>query len=299
MVATRDIEPNLAGGHRPLRVGVYSSRNSGLFMDIFDALRQVRSSATQDNPLEEAARAFAALIDLGELSSASRAKSAASKRGDLTVPTRGPIFFFLNPPLAASVCVPIAGNGGLWDVASQRSLLDISLCLFHLASIRAFPHRSGLFLAFRGFMEGRAFHGNRTRCWHSGLWRALRYLFSPPHDSQARCICASRGCSSRAIALVSGSPYKVFQGQTATSDEGLPATSRIPLLGCFWGYAARDSGAGGAACSSALKWPLGASTASRGFCIVKVFPSGPLQRYLHALCGEGCNGHRLSRDCNR
>jgi hypothetical protein len=289
-----DIEPDTMTGDIITVAGrVYSSRNSGMFMDIHDASGKVQIFSHKDTT-PEAARDLLPLIDLGDIIGVT-GEVRRTKRGELTVNAH-------EITMLTKSLLPMPEKWhGLSDIELRYRKRHLDILTNEDSKLR-FQQRSKIVSGIRRFMEDEGFMEIETPMLHSVYGGATAEPFKTHHNTLKLDMylrIAPELYLKRA--LVSGLTDKVFEVNRNFRNEGVSTrhNPEFTMLECYWAYAdyedimgsgrtaVREAGAGGPRHHRDRLWRAAA------------FLQGPLQAGGDARCGQGRDRHRFPRDRNR
>ena len=227
-----DIEPDVETGDTVTVAGrVYSSRNSGMFMDIHDASGKVQIFSHKDTT-PEAAREMLPMIDIGDIIGVT-GKVRRTKRGELTINAEE-----ITMLTKSLLPMPEKWNGiSDVEIRYRKRHLDI---LSNEESKLRFQQRSKIISGIRRFMEAEGFlevetpmlqtvYGGATadpfKTYHNTLKMDM-YLRIAPELFLKR-------------TLVSGLSDKVFEVNRNFRNEGVSTrhNPEFTMLECYWAYA--------------------------------------------------------------
>lgn len=227
-----DIEPDTLTGDIVTVAGrVYSSRNSGMFMDIHDASGKVQIFSHKETT-PEAARDLLPLIDLGDIIGVT-GEVRRTKRGELTVNAH-------EITMLTKSLLPMPEKWhGLSDIELRyrKRHLDI---LSNPDSKLRFQQRSKIVSGIRRFMEDDGFMEIETPMLHSVYGGATAEPFKTHHNTLKLDMylrIAPELYLKRA--LVSGLTDKVFEVNRNFRNEGVSTrhNPEFTMLECYWAYA--------------------------------------------------------------
>ncbi|MBW3096399.1 lysine--tRNA ligase [Pseudohoeflea coraliihabitans] len=210
---------------------VFSSRNSGMFMDLHDASGKIQIFTHKDYA-DEDARDLLALIDIGDIIGVT-GMVRRTKRGELTVNTH-------QITMLTKSLLPMPEKWhGLADIEQRyrRRHLDI---MTNEDSKRRFQQRSQIISGIRRFMESEAFMEVETPMLHTVYGGATADPFRTHHNTLKLDMflrIAPELYLKRA--LVSGLADKVFEINRNFRNEGVSTrhNPEFTMMECYWAYA--------------------------------------------------------------
>lgn len=210
---------------------VYSSRNSGMFMDIHDASGKIQIFSHKDVTPEEA-RNMLPLIDLGDIIGVT-GTVRRTKRGELSINAR-------EITMLTKTLLPMPEKWhGVSDIEIRYRKRHLDIMTNEESKLR-FQQRSKIVLGIRHFMEGEGFlevetpmlqtvYGGATadpfKTFHNTLKQDM-YLRIAPELFLKR-------------TLVSGLSDKVFEINRNFRNEGVSTrhNPEFTMMECYWAYA--------------------------------------------------------------
>jgi lysyl-tRNA synthetase class 2 len=227
-----DIEPDTMTGDIITVAGrVYSSRNSGMFMDIHDASGKVQIFSHKDTT-PEAARDLLPLIDLGDIIGVT-GEVRRTKRGELTVNAH-------EITMLTKSLLPMPEKWhGLSDIELRYGKRHLDILTNEDSKLR-FQQRSKIVSGIRRFMEDEGFMEIETPMLHSVYGGATAEPFKTHHNTLKLDMylrIAPELYLKRA--LVSGLTDKVFEVNRNFRNEGVSTrhNPEFTMLECYWAYA--------------------------------------------------------------
>jgi lysyl-tRNA synthetase class 2 len=227
-----DIEPDTMTGDIITVAGrVYSSRNSGMFMDIHDASGKVQIFSHKDTT-PEAARDLLPLIDLGDIIGVT-GEVRRTKRGELTVNAH-------EITMLTKSLLPMPEKWhGLSDIELRYRKRHLDILTNEDSKLR-FQQRSKIVSGIRRFMEDEGFMEIETPMLHSVYGGATAEPFKTHHNTLKLDMylrIAPELYLKRA--LVSGLTDKVFEVNRNFRNEGVSTrhNPEFTMLECYWAYA--------------------------------------------------------------
>jgi lysyl-tRNA synthetase, class II len=227
-----DIEPDTLTGDIITVAGrVYSSRNSGMFMDLHDASGKVQIFSHKDTTPEEA-RALLPLIDMGDIIGVT-GEVRRTKRGELTVNAH-------EITMLTKSLLPMPEKWhGLSDIELRYRKRHLDILSNEDSKLR-FQQRSKIVSGIRRFMEDEGFMEIETPMLHSVYGGATAEPFKTHHNTLKLDMylrIAPELYLKRA--LVSGLTDKVFEVNRNFRNEGVSTrhNPEFTMLECYWAYA--------------------------------------------------------------
>jgi lysyl-tRNA synthetase class 2 len=210
---------------------VYSSRNSGMFMDIHDASGKIQIFSHKDTTPEEA-RSLLPLIDLGDIIGVTGAVRR-TKRGELTINAA-------EITMLTKTLLPMPEKyHGLSDIETRyrKRYLDI---MSNDDSKLRFQQRSRIVSGIRRFMETDGFMEVETPMLHPVYGGATAEPFKTHHNTLKLDMflrIAPELYLKRV--LVSGLTDKVFEINRNFRNEGVSTrhNPEFTMMECYWAYA--------------------------------------------------------------
>ncbi|MDF1609226.1 lysine--tRNA ligase [Hoeflea sp. YIM 152468] len=227
-----DIEPDTLTGDIITVAGrVYSSRNSGMFMDIHDASGKVQICSHKDTTPQQA-RDLLPLIDLGDIIGVT-GEVRRTKRGELTVNAH-------EITMLTKSLLPMPEKWhGLSDIELRYRKRHLDIMANEESKLR-FQQRSKIVSGIRHFMEDEGFMEIETPMLHSVYGGATAEPFKTHHNTLKLDMylrIAPELYLKRA--LVSGLTDKVFEVNRNFRNEGVSTrhNPEFTMLECYWAYA--------------------------------------------------------------
>lgn len=227
-----DIEPDTLTGDIITVAGrVYSSRNSGMFMDIHDASGKVQIFSHKDTTPQEA-RDLLPLIDMGDIIGVT-GEVRRTKRGELTVNAQ-------EITMLTKSLLPMPEKWhGLSDIEQRYRKRHLDILTNEDSKLR-FQQRSKIVSGIRRFMEDDGFMEIETPMLHSVYGGATAEPFKTHHNTLKLDMylrIAPELYLKRA--LVSGLTDKVFEVNRNFRNEGVSTrhNPEFTMLECYWAYA--------------------------------------------------------------
>lgn len=226
-----DIAPDTETGDHVIVAGrVYSSRNSGMFIDLRDASGKIQIFTHKDFA-DEASRELLASIDLGDIIGVEGAVRR-TKRGELTVNTK-------TITMLCKTLRPMPEKyHGLTDIETRyrKRYLDI---MANEDSRARFRQRSAILSGIRRFMENDGFMEVETPMMHSVYGGATAEPFKTHHnalDLDMYLRIAPELYLKRL--LVGGLSDKVFEINRSFRNEGISTrhNPEFTMLEAYWAY---------------------------------------------------------------
>ncbi|MDO9415285.1 lysine--tRNA ligase [Pararhizobium sp.] len=226
------LEPDTESGDTVTVAGrVYSSRNSGMFMDIHDASGKVQIFSHKDTA-PDAARALLPMIDIGDIIGVT-GPVRRTKRGELTINAQ-------EITMLTKTLLPMPEKyHGLSDIETRyrKRYLDI---LSNDESKLRFQQRSKIVSGIRRFMENDGFMEVETPMLHPVYGGATAEPFKTHHNTLKLDMylrIAPELYLKRV--LVSGLTDKVFEVNRNFRNEGVSTrhNPEFTMMECYWAYA--------------------------------------------------------------
>jgi lysyl-tRNA synthetase class 2 len=210
---------------------VYSSRNSGMFMDIHDAGGKIQIFSHKDTAPEEA-RALLPMIDIGDIIGVTGVVRR-TKRGELTISAREIIM------LTKSLLPMPEKWHGLSDIELRYRKRHLDIMTNEESKLR-FQQRSRIVSGIRRFMENDGFMEVETPMLHSVYGGATAEPFKTHHNTLKLDMylrIAPELFLKRT--LVSGLTDKVFEINRNFRNEGVSTrhNPEFTMMECYWAYA--------------------------------------------------------------
>jgi len=226
------IEPDTLTGDIITVAGrVFSSRNSGMFMDIHDASGKVQIFSHKDTTPQEA-RDLLPLIDMGDIIGVT-GEVRRTKRGELTVNAH-------EITMLTKSLLPMPEKWhGLSDIEQRYRKRHLDILTNEDSKLR-FQQRSKIISGIRRFMEDDGFMEIETPMLHSVYGGATAEPFKTHHNTLKLDMylrIAPELYLKRA--LVSGLTDKVFEVNRNFRNEGVSTrhNPEFTMLECYWAYA--------------------------------------------------------------
>jgi len=227
-----DIEPETETGDIVTVAGrVYSSRNSGMFIDLHDASGKVQIFTHKDYA-SQASRELLELIDIGDIIGVT-GLVRRTKRGELTVNTHEIIM------LTKSLLPMPEKWHGLSDIEQRYRKRHLDILTNEDSKLR-FRQRSQIVSGIRRFMEDDGFMEVETPMLHSVYGGATAEPFKTHHNTLKLDMflrIAPELFLKRT--LVSGLTDKVFEINRNFRNEGVSTrhNPEFTMMECYWAYA--------------------------------------------------------------
>ena len=226
------LEPDTESGDIVTVAGrVYSSRNSGMFMDLHDASGKIRIFSHKDTTPEEA-RALLPMIDLGDIIGVTGAVRR-TKRGELTINAH-------EITMLTKTLLPMPEKyHGLADIELRYRKRHLDILTNEESKLR-FQQRSKIVSGIRRFMENDGFMEIETPMLHSVYGGATAEPFKTHHNTLKLDMylrIAPELFLKRT--LVSGLTDKVFEINRNFRNEGVSTrhNPEFTMMECYWAYA--------------------------------------------------------------
>ncbi|MCY0096656.1 lysine--tRNA ligase [Hoeflea ulvae] len=227
-----DIEADTLTGDIVTVAGrVYSSRNSGMFMDIHDASGKVQIFSHKDTTPEDV-RALLPLVDIGDIIGVT-GEVRRTKRGELTINAH-------EITMLTKALLPMPEKWhGLSDIELRYRKRHLDIMTNEDSKLR-FQQRSKIVSGIRRFMEDESFMEIETPMLHSVYGGATAEPFKTHHNTLKLDMylrIAPELYLKRA--LVSGLTDKVFEVNRNFRNEGVSTrhNPEFTMLECYWAYA--------------------------------------------------------------
>jgi lysyl-tRNA synthetase, class II len=227
-----DIEPDTLTGHIVTVAGrVYSSRNSGMFMDIRDASGKLQVFSHKDTTPEEV-RNLLPMIDLGDIIGVT-GEVRRTKRGELTVNAH-------EITMLTKAILPMPEKWhGVTDIETRYRKRHLDIMTNDESKLR-FRQRSKIISGVRRFMEDENFMEVETPMLHSVYGGATAEPFKTHHNTLKLDMylrIAPELFLKRT--LVSGLTDKVFEINRNFRNEGVSTrhNPEFTMMECYWAYA--------------------------------------------------------------
>lgn len=226
------LEPDTESGDVVTVAGrVYSSRNSGMFMDLHDASGKIQIFSHKDTTPEEA-RALLPMIDLGDIIGVTGAVRR-TKRGELTINAH-------EITMLTKTLLPMPEKyHGLADIEIRYRKRHLDILTNEESKLR-FQQRSKIISGIRRFMENDGFMEVETPMLHSVYGGATAEPFKTHHNTLKLDMylrIAPELFLKRT--LVSGLTDKVFEINRNFRNEGVSTrhNPEFTMMECYWAYA--------------------------------------------------------------
>ncbi|MFN3717678.1 MAG: lysine--tRNA ligase [Rhizobium rhizophilum] len=210
---------------------VYSSRNSGMFMDIHDASGKIQIFSHKDTTPEEA-RALLPMIDLGDIIGVT-GQVRRTKRGELTINAH-------EITMLTKTLLPMPEKyHGLADIELRYRKRHLDILTNEESKLR-FQQRSKIVSGIRRFMEAEGFLEVETPMLQTVYGGATAEPFKTHHNTLKMDMylrIAPELFLKRT--LVSGLADKVFEVNRNFRNEGVSTrhNPEFTMLECYWAYA--------------------------------------------------------------
>ncbi|MBL0371695.1 lysine--tRNA ligase [Rhizobium sp. KVB221] len=210
---------------------VYSSRNSGMFMDLHDASGKIQIFSHKDIT-PEASRELLSLIDLGDIIGVTGAVRR-TKRGELSINAR-------EITMLTKTLLPMPEKyHGLADIELRYRKRHLDILTNEESKLR-FQQRSKILSGIRRFMENDGFMEVETPMLHSVYGGATAEPFKTHHNTLKLDMylrIAPELYLKRT--LVSGLTDKVFEINRNFRNEGVSTrhNPEFTMMECYWAYA--------------------------------------------------------------
>ena len=210
---------------------VYSSRNSGMFMDIHDAGGKIQIFSHKDTTPEEA-RALLPMIDIGDIIGVTGVVRR-TKRGELTINAQ-------EITMLTKSLLPMPEKWhGLSDIELRYRKRHLDIMTNEESKLR-FQQRSKIVSGIRRFMENDGFMEVETPMLHSVYGGATAEPFKTHHNTLKLDMylrIAPELYLKRT--LVSGLTDKVFEINRNFRNEGVSTrhNPEFTMMECYWAYA--------------------------------------------------------------
>lgn len=226
------LEPDTESGDVVTVAGrVYSSRNSGMFMDIHDASGKIQIFSHKDTTPEEA-RSLLPLIDLGDIIGVTGAVRR-TKRGELTINAQ-------EITMLTKTLLPMPEKyHGLADIETRYRKRYLDIMVNEESKLR-FQQRSKILSALRRFLEDDGFMEVETPMLQAIYGGAAAEPFKTHHNTLKLDMylrIAPELYLKRV--LVSGLTDKVFEVNRNFRNEGVSTrhNPEFTMMECYWAYA--------------------------------------------------------------
>ncbi len=210
---------------------VYSSRNSGMFMDIHDASGKIQIFSHKDTTPEEA-RALLPMIDLGDIIGV-KGQVRRTKRGELTINAQ-------EITMLTKTLLPMPEKyHGLADIELRYRKRHLDILTNEESKLR-FQQRSKIISGLRRFLEGEGFLEVETPMLQTVYGGANADPFKTFHNTLKMDMylrIAPELFLKRT--LVSGLADKVFEVNRNFRNEGVSTrhNPEFTMMECYWAYA--------------------------------------------------------------
>jgi len=210
---------------------VYSSRNSGMFMDIHDASAKIQIFSHKDVTSEEA-RSLLPMIDIGDIIGVTGVVRR-TKRGELTINAQ-------QITMLTKSLLPMPEKWhGLSDIELRYRKRHLDIMTNEESKLR-FQQRSRIVSGIRRFMENDGFMEVETPMLHSVYGGATAEPFKTHHNTLKLDMylrIAPELFLKRT--LVSGLTDKVFEINRNFRNEGVSTrhNPEFTMMECYWAYA--------------------------------------------------------------
>ncbi|MFA7415628.1 MAG: lysine--tRNA ligase [Rhizobium sp.] len=226
------LEPDTESGDVVTVAGrVYSSRNSGMFMDIHDASGKIQIFSHKDTTPEEA-RSLLPLIDLGDIIGVT-GMVRRTKRGELTINAQ-------EITMLTKTLLPMPEKyHGLADIETRYRKRYLDIMVNEESKLR-FQQRSKILSALRRFLEDDGFMEVETPMLQAIYGGAAAEPFKTHHNTLKLDMylrIAPELYLKRV--LVSGLTDKVFEVNRNFRNEGVSTrhNPEFTMMECYWAYA--------------------------------------------------------------
>ncbi|HCL66555.1 MAG TPA: lysine--tRNA ligase [Rhizobium sp.] len=226
------LEPDMESGDVVTVAGrVYSSRNSGMFMDIHDASGKIQIFSHKDTTPEEA-RSLLPLIDLGDIIGVT-GMVRRTKRGELTINAQ-------EITMLTKTLLPMPEKyHGLADIETRYRKRYLDIMVNEESKLR-FQQRSKILSALRRFLEDDGFMEVETPMLQAIYGGAAAEPFKTHHNTLKLDMylrIAPELYLKRV--LVSGLTDKVFEVNRNFRNEGVSTrhNPEFTMMECYWAYA--------------------------------------------------------------
>lgn len=210
---------------------VYSSRNSGMFMDLHDASGKIQIFSHKDTT-PDSARALLPMIDIGDIIGVT-GPVRRTKRGELTINAQ-------EITMLTKTLLPMPEKyHGLSDVELRYRKRHLDILTNEESKLR-FQQRSKIVSGIRRFMENDGFMEVETPMLHSVYGGATAEPFKTHHNTLKLDMflrIAPELFLKRT--LVSGLTDKVFEINRNFRNEGVSTrhNPEFTMMECYWAYA--------------------------------------------------------------
>ena len=226
------LEPDTESGDTVTVAGrVYSSRNSGMFIDLHDASGKIQIFSHKDTT-PEAARALLPMIDIGDIIGVT-GPVRRTKRGELTINAQ-------EITMLTKTLLPMPEKyHGLADIELRYRKRHLDILTNEDSKLR-FQSRSKIVSGIRRFMENDGFMEIETPMLHSVYGGATAEPFKTHHNTLKLDMylrIAPELFLKRT--LVSGLSDKVFEVNRNFRNEGVSTrhNPEFTMMECYWAYA--------------------------------------------------------------
>ncbi|MVA24714.1 lysine--tRNA ligase [Agrobacterium vitis] len=227
-----DLAPDTESGDTVTVAGrIYSSRNSGMFMDLRDASGKIQIFSHKDMT-PEAARAMLPMIDLGDIIGVT-GKVRRTKRGELTINAE-------TITMLTKTLLPMPEKyHGVTDIEVRYRKRHLDILTNDESKLR-FQQRSKIVSGIRRFMESDGFMEVETPMLQSVYGGASADPFKTHHNTLKQDMylrIAPELFLKRT--LVSGLADKIFEINRNFRNEGVSTrhNPEFTMMECYWAYA--------------------------------------------------------------
>ncbi|MGH0355982.1 lysine--tRNA ligase [Sinorhizobium meliloti] len=229
------LEPDTESGETVTVAGrVFSSRNSGMFMDLHDASGKIQIFSHKDTAPEEA-RALLPMIDLGDIIGVT-GEVRRTKRGELTVNAKEITM------LCKSLLPMPEKYHGLADIETRYRKRYLDIMVNEESKLR-FQQRSRIVSSLRRFLEDEGFMEVETPMLQPIYGGATAEPFKTHHNTLKldMYLRIAPELYLKRI-LVSGLTDKVFEINRNFRNEGVSTrhNPEFTMMECYWAYADYD-----------------------------------------------------------
>ncbi|MCM2441509.1 lysine--tRNA ligase [Agrobacterium vitis] len=227
-----ELEPDTESGDTVTVAGrIYSSRNSGMFMDLRDASGKIQIFSHKDMT-PEAARAMLPMIDLGDIVGVT-GQVRRTKRGELTINAE-------TITMLTKTLLPMPEKyHGVTDIEVRYRKRHLDILTNEESKLR-FQQRSKIVSGIRRFMENDGFMEVETPMLQSVYGGASADPFKTHHNTLKQDMylrIAPELFLKRT--LVSGLADKIFEINRNFRNEGVSTrhNPEFTMMECYWAYA--------------------------------------------------------------
>ncbi|MGV1803647.1 lysine--tRNA ligase [Agrobacterium vitis] len=227
-----ELEPDTESGDTVTVAGrIYSSRNSGMFMDLRDASGKIQIFSHKDMTPEEA-RAMLPMIDLGDIVGVT-GQVRRTKRGELTINAE-------TITMLTKTLLPMPEKyHGVTDIEVRYRKRHLDILTNEESKLR-FQQRSKIVSGIRRFMESDGFMEVETPMLQSVYGGASADPFKTHHNTLKQDMylrIAPELFLKRT--LVSGLADKIFEINRNFRNEGVSTrhNPEFTMMECYWAYA--------------------------------------------------------------